>query len=113
VIVRKRDRRWFGAATAAGWLTGFGVITVGGFVAWAGLGIGLCEDEGSSGSERYCNHGGWEATGLAIAVLAVVAVLVPALGLVAGKRRLFWIGLLSPLALGFLVVAMSATLGTD
>jgi hypothetical protein len=113
VILGKRDRRWFGAATVTGWLLGFGVMTVGGFVAWVGLGTGLCEDDGSSGSDTYCNHGGWEATGLVMAALAVLAILVPAAGVVAGKRRLFWIGLLSPLALGLLVVAVSASLGTD
>jgi hypothetical protein len=90
-----------------------GVMTVGGFMAWAGLGLGLCEDEGSPGSDTYCNHGGWEASGLAIAALVVLALIVPAAGVVVEKRRLFWIGLLSPLALGVLVVALSATLGTD
>lgn len=88
-------------------------MTVGGLVAWVGLGIGLCEDDGSPGSDTYCNHGGWEASGLAIAALVVLALLVPAVGVVAGKRRLFWIGLLAPLALGLLVVALSATLGTE
>jgi hypothetical protein len=70
-------------------------------------------NDGSPGSATYCNHGGWEASGLAIAVLAVLALLVPAAGVVGGKRRTFWIGLLSPLSLGVLVVMLSATLGTD
>jgi hypothetical protein len=109
----KRDRRWFGAAATAGWLLALGVMTVGGFVVWVLLGTGLCEDDGSPGSDTYCNHGGWEASGLAIAAIAGLALVVPAVGVVAGKRRLFWIGLLSPLALGLLVVALSATLGTD
>jgi hypothetical protein len=109
----KRDRHWFGAAAIAAWLLAFGVMTVGGFVAWAGLGAGLCEDDGSSGSDTYCNHGGWEASGLAIAALAVLAVLIPTVGVAAGKRRTFWIGLLSPLALGVLVVVLSGTLGAD
>jgi hypothetical protein len=88
-------------------------MTVGGFVVWAALGLGLCEDDGSPGSDAYCNHGGWEASGLALAALAVVALMVPAAGVVIGKRRLFWIGLLSPLPLGVLVVLLSATLGAD
>jgi hypothetical protein len=88
-------------------------MTVGGFVAWVGLGVGLCEDDGSPGSDTYCNHGGWEASGLAIAALAVLALLIPAAGVATSNRRTFWIGLLSPLALGLLVVAVSATLGTD
>ena len=87
-------------------------MTVGGFFAWIGLGVGLCEDVGSSGSDTYCNRGGWEASGLAIAALTVLAVLIPTVGVVAGKRRTFWIGLLSPLALGVLVVVLSMTLGT-
>jgi hypothetical protein len=113
VILEKRDRRWFGAATAAGWLLGFGVMTVGGFVAWVGLGTGLCEDDGSSGSDTYCSHGGWEATGLAIAALAVLAVLVPAGRSCCGEATVVLDRLLSPLALGLLVVAVSASLGTD
>jgi hypothetical protein len=109
----KRDRRWFGAAAFAAWLLAFGVMTVGGFVAWFGLGVGLCEDDGSPGSDSYCNHGGWEASGLAIAALAVLALLIPAAGVVAGNRHTFWIGLLSPLAFGVLVVVLSGIIGTD
>jgi hypothetical protein len=96
-----------------GWLLAVAVTTAGGFLAWAALGLGLCEDDGSPGSETYCNRGGWEASGLAIAALVVVALIVPAAGLVVGRRRLFWIGLLSPLPLGVLVVLLSATLGAD
>jgi hypothetical protein len=88
-------------------------MAIGGFIAWAGLGAGLCEDDGSPGSDAYCNRGGWEASGLAIAVLVVFAVIVPIVGVVVGKRRLFWIGLLSPLALAVLVVMLSAKLGAS
>jgi hypothetical protein len=88
-------------------------MAVGGIVAWAALGIGLCEDSGSPGSDAYCNHGGLEASGLAIAALALLALFVPALGVIRGKRRLFWIGLLAPLVLGLLVIFASAILGTD
>jgi hypothetical protein len=113
MTVARRDRGWFGPSAAVGWLLAVGVMTVGGFVAWAGLGLGLCEDDGSPGSDAYCNHGGWEASGLAIAALVVLAVIVPAAGVVVGKRRLFLIGVVSPVALGALVVALSATLGAD
>jgi hypothetical protein len=112
-MFEKRDRGWFGPSAAGGWLLAFLVMAVGGFFALYALGAGLCEDDGSPGSDSYCNRGGLEASGLAIAVLAGFALVVPAVGVVAGKRRLFWIGLLSPLALGLLVVAVSATLGTD
>jgi hypothetical protein len=111
VTLEKRDRGWFGPAAIGGWVLALLVMTVGGFVAWVGLGIGLCEDEGSPGSDGYCNHGGWEASGFALAALAAFALLVPAAGLAAGNPRLFVIGLLSPLALGVLIVVVSATLG--
>ena len=88
-------------------------MTVGGLFAWVVLGVGLCEDSGSAGSDTYCNEGGWEASGLAIGILAALAVVVPAAAVVAGQRRLFWIGLLLPLALGVLVVVLSVTLGTE
>jgi hypothetical protein len=82
-----------------------------GLFAWIGLGIGLCEDTGSPGSNAYCNHGGWEASGLAIAGLGVSAVIIPVAGVVTGSRRLFWIGLLSPLLLLMMDVFLSATIG--
>ena len=109
----KRDRGWFGAAAIVGWLFAVGLMTVGGFVAWAVLGVGLCEDDGSPGSDTYCNQGGWEASGLAIAALAVAALVVPAAAIVTGKRRLFWTGLVSPPALAVLAVVVSATVGTQ
>jgi hypothetical protein len=78
-----------------------------------GLGVGLCEDDGSPGSDTYCNHGGWEAGGLAIAALGVVALVVPGIAAAAKTQRWFWIGVVSPLVLGVLVVVVSVTLGTD
>jgi hypothetical protein len=112
VIVDKPDRRWFRAGATVGWVLAFAGMTVGGFIAWVVLGIGLCEDDASVGSDRYCNRGGWEASGLAIAILAAVALVIPAAAVVAGQQRLFWIGVLSPVALCVLVVVLSATLGT-
>jgi hypothetical protein len=110
---RKRDRRWFAGPAMAGWLLTFAVMTIGGFFAFFALGSGLCEDDDSAGSDAYCNRGGWEATGLAMAALAVLALLLPAAGVAAGKRRLFWLCLLALLALDFFVVVMSARLGHD
>ena len=110
---RTRDRGWFAARTLVGWLLTFAVMTVGGFVAWAALGSGLCEDDDSPGSDVYCNQGGWEASGLAIATLAVLTLLVPGIGALAGQRRLFWIGVLAPPALAVFVVLVSASMGQD
>ena len=97
----------------AGWLLTFAVTTIGGWFAWFVLGAGLCEDDDSPGSDTYCNQGGWEASGLAFASLAVLALLIPAAGVAAGNRRLFWIGLLAPIALGVLVFVLSTILGQD
>jgi hypothetical protein len=96
-----------------GWLLTFAVMTIGGWFAWFVLGAGLCEDDDSPGSDTYCNQGGWEASGLAFASLAVLALLLPAAGIAAGNRRLFWIGLLAPIPLGVLVFVLSTILGQD
>ena len=69
----------------AGWLLTFAVMTIGGWFAWFVLGAGLCEDDDSPGSDTYCNQGGWEASGLAFASLAVLALLLPAAGVAAGE----------------------------
>jgi hypothetical protein len=113
MIPTKSNRRWITARAGAAWGVTLAAMTVGGAVAWIALGTGLCEDDGSAGSDAFCNRGGWEASGLALGALVVLAVLIPAVGLAAGKRRLFWIGLLSPVALGVLVVVLAAVLGTD
>jgi hypothetical protein len=88
-------------------------MTIGGWVALGVLGSGLCEDDDSPGSDTYCNQGGFEASGLAFASLAVLALLIPAAGVAAGNRRLFWIGVLAPMALGVLVFVLSTILGQD
>ena len=113
VTPRKRDRRWLTAKAMVGWLLTFAVMTIGGFLAWSALGAALCEDDDSPGSDAYCNHGGGEATGLAIVTLAILALILPGAGVLGGKRRLFWIGVVAPLALGVFVVVLSARLGQD
>jgi hypothetical protein len=111
VAREKPDRRWFGGAQGATWGLTLVVMLVGGLIAWVGLGTRLCEDFGSPGSDAFCNGGGWEASGLAIACLTVVAVLIPAAGVVSGSRRLFWTGLLLPLGLAVADVGLAAMLG--
>ena len=96
-----------------GWLLTLAVMTIGGSFAWFVLGAGLCEDDDSPGSDTYCNQGGWEASGLALASLAVLALLLPSAALASGNRRLFWIGLLAPIPLGVLVFVLSTILGQD
>ncbi len=109
----KPDRAWFSAAVMAAWGVVLTVMLVGGLIAWVGLGVGLCEDAGSPGSDGYCKQGGWEASGLVLGVLAVTALFVPATGAATGNRRLFWIGLLSPLTLAVADVLFSASLGNS
>jgi hypothetical protein len=99
-------------AAKAAWMLGIGLAAVGGFIAWLMLGLSLCEENFSAGSERYCNEGGWEASGLVFAVLAISTVAVPAVGVVLGRRRLFWAGVAGPVLLGLLTVLISATAGT-
>ena len=105
------NRQWFSAAPKAAWALILLLMVIGGVVAWIGLGAGLCEDSGSSGSDAYCNGGGWEASGLAIVGLAAAALILPATGWATGNRGLFWIGLVTPPALVVAVVAVSAMLG--
>ena len=110
---RKRDRRWFGPSALVAWLSSAVVVTVGGFLAWSVLGSGLCEDDDSPGSDAYCNHGGFEASGIGFAALAGLTLVVPAVALAAASRRWFWIGGLAPPALGVLVFVLSTILGAD
>jgi hypothetical protein len=93
------------------WGLTLAIVLGGGLVAWVGLGTGLCEDSGSPGSDAFCSRGGWEATGLAIGCLTVVAALIPAAGVVSGSRRLFWTGLLLPVGLAVADVTLAAMLG--
>src|SRR5919109_5212972 len=105
------DRVWFSGAAKAAWALILALMLVGGLVAWILLGVGLCEDSGSPGSDAYCNGGGWEASGLAIAGLALSAVIIPIVGVVTSSRRLFWTGVVSPPVLAAMVVLLAATLG--
>ena len=111
--MQTRDRSWFTPTALLAWLVALAFVAVTGFLAWITLGSGLCEDDGSPGSDAYCNRGGWEASGLAIAAVIASAVLVPAVGITAAKRRLFWTGVLASLPLPVLVAVLSVILGRD
>jgi hypothetical protein len=113
VAQEKRDRSWFGPSAFVAWLSSAVVVTVGGFLAWAVLGSGLCEDDDSPGSDAYCNHGGFEASGIAFAALVGLTLVVPAVALAAASRRWFWIGVPAPPALGVLVFVLSGIIGAD
>ena len=108
----QRERLRLSPAARAAWTLGIGLAVVGGFIAWLALGLSLCEEDFSPGSDRYCGEGGWEASGLVFAVLAISTATVPAVGVLLGRRRLFWAGVVGPILLGLLTALISATAGT-
>jgi hypothetical protein len=105
-----RDRSWFSAGAATAWFLAVLALVFGGLVGWAALG-GMCEDVGGAGSERFCNHGGWEAAGLVFASMLVLGLVVPAVGLALRRKRLFWSGVVGPVALGALNFGLAAIYG--
>jgi hypothetical protein len=94
------------------WALVLTLTLVGGIAAWVSLGTGLCEGSGSSGSDLYCNRGGWEASGFGLGAAFFLAGAIPAAAVAVGSRRWFWIGLIAPAALSVIDVVLSATLGT-
>jgi hypothetical protein len=105
------DRSWFSRTAKIAWAGILVLLLAGSAIAWVAVGIGLCEESYSPGSARYCNKGGWEASGAAFVGIVVVAVTVPALGAVVGSRRFFRVGLALPVLLAVADVVMSATFG--
>jgi hypothetical protein len=105
-----RDRPWFSALAATVWFVVVLVLLFGGLVGWAALG-GMCEDVGSSGSDGFCNHGGWEAASLVFASMLVLGIVVPALALALRRRRLFWSGVVGPVVLAALDFVLAAIYG--
>jgi hypothetical protein len=104
-------RSWFSVRAKIVWFLIVVLLLGGSAIAWLAVGIGLCEESYSPGSDRYCNRGGWEASGGAYVAIVVSAVVVPALGARAGSRRVFWVGLSLPVLLAVADVVLSATLG--
>jgi hypothetical protein len=105
-----RDRSWFSAGAATAWFLAVLALCFGGLVGWAALG-GMCEDVGSSGSEGFCNHGGWEAAGLVFACTLVLGIVTPAAALALRWKRLFWSGVVGPVALGALNFVLAFSYG--
>jgi hypothetical protein len=74
---------------------------------------GLCEDDGSFGSDGYCNGGGMEAALIAILIDVVAVVAAPALARFWGRERAFKAALLVPLLGLPLIVLATQVFGTD
>jgi hypothetical protein len=110
---RAHDRDWFSTTAATAWALAFLLMLFGSGIAWIALGVGLCEDDGFPGSDGYCNDGGWEATGLAFIALVAAALVVPAIGRAAGRKRLFWTGIAGPPLVATLVTLLVLKLGTQ
>ena len=96
-----RDRAWFSAAALVSWVLVAVTLFFGGALGWFAL-AAYCEDYDGVGSDRFCRRGGWETSGLLFAALFVAALVVPAVGLVAKRKRVYWAGLAGPLALALL-----------
>lgn len=106
-----RDRAWYSRTARGAWLATVLTLLFGGGFAWYSLGA-LCEDTGP-GTDGFCGRGwsGWPVSGLVFAGLLVAALLVPVVAVLTKHKRLFWSGLVGPLALAFLNVFLSWTLG--
>jgi hypothetical protein len=104
-----RDR-WFSAVAATTWFLAVLALFFGGLVGAAALG-GMCEDVGSSGSDRFCKQGGLEDSALVFACMLVLGIVVPILGLAFRRKRLFWSGVVGPVVLGALNFGLAAIYG--
>jgi hypothetical protein len=98
---------------AALWVVSAAFTLVGGFIAALLVSAGLCEDDGSFGSDGYCNGGGMEAALIAILIDVAAAIVAPALALLSGRHRAFKIALLAPLLGLPLIVLATQIFGTD
>lgn len=86
---------------------------MGGFIAAVLVSAGLCEDDGSFGSDGYCNGGGMEAALLAILIDVTAVFALPAVALLSGRHRAFKVALLAPLLGLPLIVLTTQIFGTD
>ena len=105
-----RDRSWFSAVAATVWFAAVLALFFGGFIGWAALG-GMCEDVGGAGSVEFCNHGGLASAVLVFACMLLLGIVVPATALALRRKRLFWSGVVGPVALGALNFVLAAIYG--
>jgi hypothetical protein len=106
-----RDRTWFSPGAAAAWFLAVLALLFGGLIGSVALAGTLCEDVGSPGSDRFCNHGGLETVGLVFVCLLALGVVTPAVGLTLRRRRLFWGGVWGPVLLAALNFLLASTYG--
>ena len=106
-----RDRSWFSPGAAAAWFLAVVALFLGGVIGWLALAGGLCEDVGSPGTDRFCNHGGLETAGLVFACALVLGVIGPAAALAVRRKELFWPGVVGPVLLAVLDFVLSWTFG--
>jgi hypothetical protein len=105
-----RDRAWLSPAAWLAWVTAVAALFFGGAFAWIVL-AAFCEDVGGAGSDRFCRHGGWETSGLVFATLFVAGLVVPTVGVVSRRKRLFWAGIVGPILLALLNFVLWSTFG--
>jgi hypothetical protein len=90
------EQSWFSSDLLGVWALSLCGVIIGGVVGWVGLGIGICENSGSTSAATYCDDGGWQASGLGVAGSIVLALALPVLALATDRRMLFRLGLVFP-----------------
>lgn len=90
-----REQSWFSSDLLGVWALSLCGVIIGGVVGWIGLGMGLCENSGST-SSTYCQDGGWHASGVGVIGSIVLALALPVLALATDRRMLFRLGLVFP-----------------
>jgi hypothetical protein len=99
--------------TAALWIVSAAITFVGGFISALLVSAGLCEDDGSFGSDGYCNGGGMEAALIAILIDVAAVIALPAAALLSGRHRAFKVALVAPLLGLPLILLATQIFGTD
>jgi hypothetical protein len=94
------------------WVAAAALTLAGGFIAAILVSAGLCEDDGSFGSDGYCDGGGMEAALVAILIDVAAVIALPALALFAGRERAFKAALVVPLVGLPLILLATHAFGT-
>jgi len=95
----------------AAWFLAVVALLVGGFIGTVFLAGTLCEDDGSPGTDRFCNHGGLETAGLVFVCLLALGAVTPAIGLALRRKALFWTGVGGPVLLAALNFVLASIYG--